>query len=200
MHLRVVKLGGSLLSLPRLRDRIDRWLAAEPEAVTLMLVGGGSVVDAVRELSALHQYDEEFLHWLCIDLLDVSYRLLSAQLHDWASVTTASGLEVVLRERACAPAEPCRCLVSVAAFYASATESQLPIQLPRSWDTTSDSIAALLAQVTNADELVLLKSCNLASPAPQSRPDWEKLARLGVVDNAFPVIADGLPCVRCANL
>ena len=200
MQLRVTKLGGSLLSQPRLRDRIDRWLASEPEAMTLMVVGGGPPVDTIRDLARLYPYDQEFLHWLCIDLLDISYRLLSAQLPDWTQVRSASSLESMLRDRDREPATVVKGLVSVSAFYARATESQLPVQLPRSWDTTSDSLAALLARVTRADELVLFKSCSLTIPPPRSRDDWEELAKRGIVDSAFPAIIEGLPSVRCVNL
>ena len=200
MQLRVMKLGGSLLSQPRLRDRIDRWLASEPEALTLMVVGGGPPVDTIRDLATLFPYDQEFLHWLCIDLLDISYRLMSAQLTDWTQVRSPSSLESLIRDRSSEPAPIIKGLVSVSAFYDRETESQLPVQLPRSWDTTSDSLAALLSRITGADELVLFKSCSLASPGPRSRDDWEGLAQLGIVDNAFPAVIEGLPRVRCVNL
>jgi aspartokinase-like uncharacterized kinase len=198
MHLRIVKLGGSLLTLPQLGNRLLEWLSNEPPAFSLIVVGGGPPVDAIRDLAAVHAYDEELLHWLCIDLLDVSYRLVAAQLPECRQLQTADELQRVLSTRDWTSARMAPVLVRVAAFYDREHEPQLPWRLPHSWDTTSDSLAALLAQLTGADELVLLKSCPI--PAPHSPGDWEELARRGVVDAAFTKTIAGLKRVRCANI
>jgi hypothetical protein len=67
--------------------------------------------------------------------------------------------------------------------------------LPHNWDTTTDSLAALLAQRVSAQELVLLKSCEVPE---QWRPGDRRAAE--VVDRAFAGIAHGLTCVRLVNL
>ena len=46
--LRVIKLGGSLLTLPDLRTRFEEWLKAQPLALNLLICGGGELVEAVR--------------------------------------------------------------------------------------------------------------------------------------------------------
>ena len=66
--------------------------------------------------------------------------------------------------------------------------------LPESWDVTSDSIAARLAEIIAADELVLLKS------APAAPGLLHEIAAAGYVDNFFPQAAEGLMRVRFANL
>jgi aspartokinase-like uncharacterized kinase len=67
--------------------------------------------------------------------------------------------------------------------------------LPPSWDVTSDSIAARVAHLLRARELVLLKS----APLPP-RVDRDEAARLGLVDPAFPEISSRLARVFYVNL
>lgn len=214
MQLRVVKVGGSLLSLPNLGDCLRRWLASEAPAASLLLVGGGPPIDALRALATSYRYDEQFLHWLCIDAMDISYRLLAEQLPEWKRVRTAAELTQIVEDaRHCnvrrghpglnrqrsPSAISIRGLVSPAAFYTRESEAGLPYRPPLSWDTTSDSLAAVLAQVTAADELVLLKSCELGGPAESPAANWQELAERRIVDRAFPACVQSLPRVRCIN-
>ncbi len=48
MSLRVIKLGGSLLTLPDWHERFLHWLAKEPPATNLLVIGGGELVDCLR--------------------------------------------------------------------------------------------------------------------------------------------------------
>ena len=66
--------------------------------------------------------------------------------------------------------------------------------LPAGWQVTSDSIAARLAEVLAADELVLLKSIDPPSAT------WQQAAREGLVDAYFPEAVQPLATVRWINL
>jgi 5-(aminomethyl)-3-furanmethanol phosphate kinase len=66
--------------------------------------------------------------------------------------------------------------------------------LPRSWDVTSDSIAAFLSIAWRAAALVLVKS----SPRPAGQS--AAAARRGLVDKYFPEMAGRVPAVAWANL
>jgi aspartokinase-like uncharacterized kinase len=215
MHLRVVKLGGSQLKIPGLGDRLRSWIRSEPPAATLLLVGGGAPVDAIRELAQANSYDEAFLHWLCVDLMEFSFRMLAAQLPEWPRVQTHDELmrmvEDINHEDVRASREPAalprvgqpksiQALVNIAAYYNREVESALPIRLPLSWDTTSDSLAALLAHLIHADELVLLKSCAVDVASNEAESGWERLASLGVVDGFFPDVSRGLKRIRCVAM
>lgn len=188
MPLRVIKLGGSLLESPDWAARLTRRLSELPPARSLLLVGGGPPVDAIREIASLHSYDAEFLHWLCVDAMDISHRLVEQQLQ-WPSLRTHDALPVWLRS-----SEPCG-LVHTQAFYRIDNYQQLPVMLPLSWDTTSDSLAALLAHLVAADELLIIKSLAVNEPY-----DWPALSRAGIVDAAFTTAITGLSRIRAITL
>ncbi|MEE2936795.1 MAG: hypothetical protein VYA84_12465 [Planctomycetota bacterium] len=86
-------------------------------------------------------------------------------------------------------------LLNVSSFYFPAADSLKHMTLPHDWRTTTDAIAALLAIQTEADELVLLKSCEVECGfTPQ------QLAEQGIVDDAFPEIAEGISVIRIEKL
>jgi len=67
-------------------------------------------------------------------------------------------------------------------------------KLPACWNVTSDSIAARLAIVFDAVELVLLKSCL------PSETNLAGLAADGYVDRFLPTLSNELPPLRAVNL
>ena len=66
--------------------------------------------------------------------------------------------------------------------------------LVRNWSATSDSIAARLAVVLNADELVLLKS---VTPTVDS---VSAAVEAHIVDSYFLQLASEVPRIRIVNL
>jgi aspartokinase-like uncharacterized kinase len=189
-RLLVAKVGGSLLDTPRLGAALQHWLARRPREATLLLAGGGPLADWVRAADRRHGLGEEAAHWAAVRTLSVTAVVLAKLLpkarlqRDWES------LRVPLQER---PAGAVWVLDpwDFLAHY----EARLPgNRLPASWVTTSDSIAARLAVVSGADELVLFKSRD----APDD--DLAALRNAGFVDDAFPSIAAHLPSIRFVNL
>jgi 5-(aminomethyl)-3-furanmethanol phosphate kinase len=190
---RVVKLGGSLLKMPDLAKRFQAWLGEQPTARTIMLVGGGEIVDAVRDLDRIHHFDPRWSHWLCVDLLkhtaDVARQLLPEakliatldELLDWQEGDIGISSLAILQ---------------VSAFY---TEAKTLPELPEGWATTSDSLAAYLAKVVAADELVLLKSAG-EDDLRVTLEAFKAWRNAGLVDEAFPTIAVGIPRVCLVNL
>ncbi|MGB7328936.1 MAG: protein kinase [Rubripirellula sp.] len=185
---RVIKVGGSLLLRPKLKDQLDRWIDAQSPAENLIVVGGGSIVEAVRELDAVHSLDSDDVHWVCVELLESTRRLVQQLLPDWKTVVTASQFRGCV-ERGFSLDQTT--LVSVASFY----NRDCDTLLPKDWRTTTDAIAAYLAVCANADELVLLKSCDID-------PDWDldRLIDDGVVDDATRLIAPDVRLVRVERL
>jgi 5-(aminomethyl)-3-furanmethanol phosphate kinase len=169
MPIRVVKVGGSLLDWPLLGKALHLWLVEQSPATNILLCGGGTLCDAIRRVDATHALGEEAAHWLCVDVLAVTARMLAAVVRDFHVVDavdrSARGGVVIL--------DPRRFLID--------DEPRRPgCVLPQNWSVTSDSIAARLAEVLEADELVLLKSADL--PA-------QGIPVAGYVDAHFPVAA-----------
>jgi hypothetical protein len=75
-------------------------------------------------------------------------------------------------------------------LHSNATSGDLPF----SWDVTSDSIAAYVATLCGASELVLLKSTLPSAGYTQS-----ELTEVGYVDRYFDDAARKLPRVVCVD-
>jgi aspartokinase-like uncharacterized kinase len=181
-ELRVIKLGGSLLERPDLRTRVDRWLeAAVLPATNIIVAGGGRVVDAIRDLDRVHQFDPCVAHWLAIGAMSLTGQI--------ASKLLGKPLARSLHE-ARAAASPSTFVLDVAEILRTDEPQAAGVRLEAGWHVTSDSIAARIAKIFSANELVLLKS------APSPSQDIAQLAERGYVDAFFPRIARELPAVR----
>lgn len=179
----VVKMGGSLLSAPhwpRLVAELVRMRSSRRRV--LVVVGGGTIVEGLRTIDAAAPQRAEAIHFLAIDLLGTTARL----------VARALGLPLVV--------EPGRETVAVldAPVWLAAADrhgAQRQARLPVGWHVTSDSIAALVAADTGGD-LLLAKRV-----APSLRVDEDRLAALardGWVDDHFPTAATGLARIAWA--
>lgn len=186
---RVVKVGGSLLDLPGLPQRLRCCLAEPPHTgPTVLLAGGGEFCDSVRRLDGRFGLGDEVSHGLCLQLLDVTASVLARLLPESVLFRDWTALEQHLSRP-----EGGWCVLAPCAFLQHC-EPHLPgRRLTRDWQSTSDSIAARLAEVLHG-ELLLLKS---ADPPPGG---WRELAEAGYVDHHFPLAAAGLPRVGLRNL
>lgn len=185
-RLRIVKVGGSLFDLPDLAQRMRTFLGDEIVACDILIAGGGALVEQVRQLHDKNPIDHTRAHWICVELMSITARLLTERL----------GLESVATD---IDELPPLDAPSLQTFDASKWLRHVePItngtQLPIGWEVTSDSIAARLATTLGAEELVLLKS---ALPADT---DIRQMAEDGYVDSAFPTFAAELPTIRFVNL
>lgn len=164
----VVKLGGSLAE----SGTLVSWLAtlAERGVRNCVLVpGGGAFADTVREAQKLHGFSDRAAHRMALLAME-QYAFMLAD------------LEPALMP--CARADE---------MEAALGRGRIPVWLPsdmvlaspsiaESWEVTSDSLAAWLAQRLGACRLVLIKSACM--PAGSLSP--KDLARCGFVDAAFP--------------
>jgi aspartokinase-like uncharacterized kinase len=174
---RVVKVGGSLLGWKDLPTALTGWLVQQSPAVHVLIAGGGEYVEAIRRADATYGLGEEAAHWLCVDVLSVTARLLG-------EIVNAN---TVMHAQELPSLAPAFCVFDSAAFLRNVEPLQFSESLPHTWAVTSDSIAARIAESLVASEFVLLKSCLPAAGA-------------GYVDDYFPVAAARLPHIRCVNL
>jgi aspartokinase-like uncharacterized kinase len=181
--LAVVKVGGSLYDLPDLGLRLRAWLKALPWPRVLLVPGGGPTADIIRDFDRTHALGETAAHGLALRSLTLNAWFLSALLG--VSVWDAAGAFV----------DEGVCILDAQAFCASDTSGALPA----CWETTSDSVAARVAVVLGAEELVLLKSVTLPEPG-----DWWEAGQQGFVDPLFAatLASGGLSSlrVRAVNL
>lgn len=183
---RVIKLGGSLLDCRGLATRFRRWLACQPPQPNIVVVGGGELADVVRRAYAQHRLDQESAHWLCVRLLGVTAELLARLLPEATYATRLDELR---------SAGTHRLVVFDCEHFLRLDDAALPDPLPHTWDVTSDSIAARLAERLAAFELVLLKS-----RLPNPSWDLAQAAGAGYVDRYFPRAARCLRRIRYVNL
>lgn len=161
LHVRVVKIGGSLLDLPDLQARLSHWIDSSSPALNVLLVGGGGFAETIRQADARFHLGEERAHWLCIEALGVSARLLGAifggrlPIQDWPT------LLAIRNHLATTQPETSFTVILDPPTFLNFHEPQLPPRaIPHTWDVTTDSIAARMAECLRASELALLKSCD----------------------------------------
>jgi aspartokinase-like uncharacterized kinase len=194
----VVKVGGSLYDLPDLGPRLHRWLAlAFPRSSAgeradrrLVLVpGGGPLVDALRRLDHCHGLGEETSHWLALRALTVNAHFLAALLPSACVIGETGKLDHAWDND----------LLPVLDVHAFARDDEYrPGRLPHSWAVTSDALAARIAVVLQAAELILLKSTTIPPGM-----DWREAGRRGLVDAPFAEVLRDAPAdlrVRAVNL
>jgi 5-(aminomethyl)-3-furanmethanol phosphate kinase len=184
---RVVKIGGSLFRFAAFVQAWDRWLAEQPPAVNVLIAGGGQLADVIRQADAAWGLGDEAAHWLCVDVLAVSARLVAATLKKARLETDWDRLRQSLEA-----GDGRQPIVFCPVQFLQQIEQRFPPQpLPHRWSVTSDSIAARIAGVLSADELVLLKSADPPAQAADQPP---------YVDRYFVTAAAGLNRVRFVNL
>lgn len=199
------KLGGSLLDLSDLPQRLCSVIANDDDVRPLLVVGGGPTADLVRRWDRVHQLGEERSHWLALRSLELNESLL-AELLPSARIVTSRGEAGDSWQRGFWP------ILRSRAFLRD-EEPLADVPLPHTWNATSDSIAAWIALHWPADRLVLLKSVSLPADCPEEARVPVKhdgrtgksvrgsdLVAAGLVDPHFPELAAFLPSVEWINL
>lgn len=181
----VIKIGGSLLEMPGLPERIAAWLEADLPLATAFVVGGGAVADHVRRFDAAHGLGEQTGHWMAVRAMALNTALLASMLPGLELVgSPAEAGEAWKRGRAV--------LVQPLDWLREDERAGAPV--PHRWTFTSDSIAAHVAHRLGARRLVLAK-CVLPQHA-----SLDRLAAEGVVDPCFAEASAGLASLAVCNL
>ena len=180
----VIKVGGSLGQSRKLADLTARLSELGRRHKILIIPGGGAFADAIRDYDRRFGLNGDAGHWMAILAMDQYGHLISSLIPDSELVqglsdarkVSASGRVPVL-------------LTYNLLFQADA--------LPRSWDVTSDSIAAWVAGMAGARQLILLKSvdglftdnpCSSATVELLEKTSLNQLIRCSGVDRNFASI------------
>ncbi|MCG6157495.1 hypothetical protein [Rubinisphaera margarita] len=173
----LLKVGGSLLNWPELSDRLQDVLATVSHP--LLLVGGGTAADVVRDWDRIHQLGEEISHAIAMQSLQLTASLLARTLPESEVCTTPEEFS-----------RPSSTKVPIIdpSGWVNQLEKHASQPLKPRWETTSDSIALWICGELGIGELCLLKSAD----RPASL-DWDELAAAGLVDPEFPRLLDHMP-------
>ena len=167
----LVKLGGSLMS----GTELPSWLgvlASFGGGRVVIVPGGGHFANQVRHAQDVWGFDNRIAHHMAILAMEQYGLMMTGIRTDLRIATSLTQIERALREAA------------VPVWLPAAMTIDNP-ELPESWDLTSDSLAAWLADKTGAEMLVLVKSMELTEPTISAA----KLSARGVVDPIFHVMA-----------
>ena len=167
----VVKLGGSLAGDG---GRLRAWLAHVAAGVAgpcILVPGGGALADAVRTTQGALGFSDALAHRLALDAMG----RMAEVFHALEPRLVVAPDEAALATTLAAGRIPVWNPVALKAGHPDIRET---------WDVTSDSLALWLATAVEAPLCRLVKSADAPAGA-----DWAGLARIGLVDAAFPAFA-----------
>ena len=165
----VVKLGGRLAAIPGALARAVAGVSALGQRLRVVVVpGGGSFADAVRDADRRLGLSDDAAHWMAILAMDQYAHLLAERIEGAVLVEEPGAVGAALGPGGVAVLAPYRWMRSADV-------------LPHRWQATSDSVAAYVAGALDAAHLVLVK--------PRDGPVTE------LVDGCFAqILPAGLPC------
>lgn len=172
----VVKLGGSLLGTPELQIWLDI-LAREGDGRVVIVPGGGVFADAVRVAQKVGNFNDATAHHAALLAMDQFGLVMEGLQPELA--TAASELEISERSW------QHRAIVWLPSRMVLADDD-----IPKSWDVTSDSLAAWLTAKLGAEELILVKY----SDTIDTRFTVPQLISKNVLDPSFDQFAASLNC------
>jgi aspartokinase-like uncharacterized kinase len=196
MDISALKLGGSLLDLDDLLQRLAVVRACCVTGPAFMIVGGAEAADVVRRFDRLYQLGELAGHWLAVRAMQFNAHVVAAAIADSA---------IVRDERECAAAWHTNRLAIIDPLEWLRREEERGITIPHRWTFTSDSIAAHVAVRMKASRLIMLKSKLLDDDDARDVSDGGRdrlqiAAAQGLVDADFADASRGIPSIGVINL
>lgn len=163
----VVKLGGSLQYSRALEQWLDI-LIEHGSGRVVIVPGGGKFAKEVRAAQVHWRFEDSVAHQMAVLAMQQYGLMLTGLNHRLCRASTLDAIQAVIES------------------------NQIPVWLPNcslldqngipaSWDITSDSLAAWLAKVINAQQLALIKSVKIN--LGQVSVDY--MMKQGIVDQAF---------------
>lgn len=169
----VIKIGGSLYASRRLREWLDT-LQALGSHQLVIVPGGGPFADQVRKADRQFGLEPAQAHRMAV-LAMQQFAYLMASIHP--GLQLARGKEQI---RAC-------WTEGKTAIWEPYPLVSQQCELPKTWEVTSDSLAAWLAGYLSVTQLLFVKS----SPLTLSRMPVSQLQAHGCVDAVLPgLLAD----------
>jgi aspartokinase-like uncharacterized kinase len=159
----VVKVGGSLSRGTRLKNLCEQLAGLGCQYRLLVVPGGGSFADTVRDYDKCYGLSNATAHWMAILAMD-QYGYLLSDLIPYSQP---------VRDLEAAPKIALARRVPVLLPFDLIRQAD---SLPHSWAVTSDSISAWVAKSAGASKLILLKDVDgLYRKAPPRESDGDLL-------------------------
>lgn len=163
----IVKLGGSLSQSDTLVKCLNRVEQNYPDRAVVIVPGGGAFADQVRLAQHHWQFDDKTAHRMAILAMQQMALLFNGIKDNFIIASSLLDIQTQLHKQKIVIWSPNIVELDKAAIQAS-------------WDITSDSLAAWLAGVLSAKELILVKSAIINSSF-----SLQQLAKQNIVDNGF---------------
>jgi len=164
----VIKIGGSLVRPDdTLLNTLNRVEQKYQGRAVVIVPGGGAFADQVRMAQEYWRFDDKIAHNMAILAMQQMALMFKGIKDGFAIATSVADIGRLANDKKTVIWSPNILELDNAGIEAS-------------WDVTSDSLAAWLAQLLAATELVLLKS-----PEIDQSLSLIQLAERGVIDKAF---------------
>lgn len=178
----LIKVGGSLLSLPNLKARLEQLLASLKTTHVALLIGGGEAANAVRQWDRVFHFTPEISDALAIESLSLTAQLVEHLLPQSRRCLSRDEVQECWAQKLIPIVIPSAIIQQLQRAGAS--------PLPPSWSVTSDSIAAWIARHWPFERLLFVKSVD----SPQD------LAQTDDLDDFVKTLLPRLPAVWWCNL
>jgi 5-(aminomethyl)-3-furanmethanol phosphate kinase len=179
----LVKVGGSLLALPDLIERLHFVLRLLSGQKALIIIGGGAAADEIRRLDECCGFAPQRAHWAAIDAMTYNSKLLSRVVGSVPMVSNRDEAQTAWKSQTAVMLD--------SSTFLREDQGKFSHQLPELWDVTSDSIAASVALEWPCDRILFCKSCHPVSH------QLEDVCTAGQLDAYMPRL---LPALRVADV
>ena len=166
----VVKLGGSFYA----GDTLPQWLAALARGPRVIVPGGGPFADAVRAAQQRWRFSDATAHAMAVTAMGQFGRMLQGLCPDLLICRRVQDIDPALSD-------------GRAVVWVPELDELRGPAIVESWTMTSDSLAAWLAGVLDAGQLLLVKS----APVPAGTLSVPAAVMAGLVDAALPRVLAG---------
>lgn len=164
--MKVVKIGGSIERTHQLLLCLDRVIVRAHDNV-IFVPGGGVFAEEIRSAQTRWRFDDSAAHAMAVLAMQQMGIMLNAIKPELVPVSSVEELSKMSQAK------------NYYVWMPDINELNAA-GIPASWDITSDSLSAWLADKIQADELIIIKAADIPEHDCLSQ-----LAELNIVDKAF---------------
>ena len=165
--MKVIKLGGSLAQSNVLLHCLDTIEQSFKGCGGVIVPGGGGFADQVRVAQSVWHFDDKTAHDMALLAMQQMALLFNGLKKEFVIAASVKAIDELVAQQKMV-------------IWSPAIDELERTDVAASWDVTSDSLAAWLAQTLSASELVLVKSADILPHL-----DLQALSECGIVDKAF---------------